>query len=353
MRRFSCEDCAADVGFEDDRCGVCATALGYLPTDGDVRAVREGEHGYSVDGDPGTWWRCLNHAWGCNWMVAGAGGAVWCVSCRLTRHRPDTAVPDAVTAWASAEAAKRRLVHQLLALRLPLDPTVPGESRLVFDLVDVGDGGGATGHREGVVTLDLREVDDTYREALRRRLAEPFRTVLGHLRHEVGHHYWHLLVPGAGALEEFRRVFGDERSDYAAALTVRYGAPHRPATPGYVTSYATAHPAEDWAETFAHYLHLRDGLETAVGLGIGPPVPPTGDVTALLDAWTWLVDAVTRIEEGLGQPPAYPIAFSAPVSRPPGRGDAGTGRRLDPVIVEKFSFVHRQVLAAGAGDRGP
>ncbi len=334
MRRFVCDTCGAEVRFGDDRCSACSTGLGYLPSACDLRSVRAADGTYRVVGDAAAWWRCLNHAWGCNWMVAAGTDTSWCTSCGLTRGRPDTAVPDAVAAWASAEATKRRLVHQLLSLGLPLEPTTSGEPRLVFDLVAIPEGGGVTGHRDGVVTLDLREVDDAYRETVRRQFGEPFRTVIGHLRHEVGHHFWHTLLRDAATLGEFRRLFGDERADYRVALAAHHDAPIAPVSPGFVTSYAMAHPLEDWAETFAHYLHLRDGLETAGEHGIGPPVrPDEADAAVLLDAWSRVIGAVNRIEEGLGQRPVYPIAFVA--------------SRFDPMVVDKFSFIHRQVRARG------
>jgi hypothetical protein len=357
MRRFFCDNCDSEIGFGADRCHACEVPLGYLPSEGDIRAVRSVEGTYTVVGDPVEWWRCLNHAWGCNWMVPMGSGTVWCASCRLTRHRPDTASTSAVLAWASAEGTKRRLVHQLLSLGLPLEPTGSDESRLVFDLVDVPDGGGVTGHREGVVTFDLREVDDAYREAVRRQLGEPFRTVIGHLRHEVGHHFWHTLVHGTEALDEFRRVFGDERSDYPTALADHYAAPPAAASQGYVTSYAMAHPVEDWAETFAHYLHLRDGLETARAHGIGPDVQPDDvDAAALLRAWAWIVDVLTKLEAGLGHTPAYPITLAADDSRAvageAALGEDRPGTGLAPVVA-KFAFVHRRLLGLDASTGPP
>jgi hypothetical protein len=308
--------------------------LGYVPDQRELRVVHPGPDGYSTGDEPARWWRCLNHAWGCNWMVARDGGDVWCASCRLTRGRPDLADPDAVAAWAAAEGTKRRLVHQLLDLGLPLEPASPHAQRLVFDLLAIH-GAGATGHHEGVVTLDLREVDDAYRDELRRRLHEPFRTVIGHLRHEAGHHYWHVLVTTAETLARFRRLFGDERADYRAALDAHYGTPPAAVSAGHVSHYAMAHPAEDWAETFAHYLHLRDGLETAAERGLGPDPDPEAGIDALLDAWQSLVDGVNDIIEGLGQPAAYPFRIG--------------GR----AVADKFAFVHRLITAAaGPGPAG-
>jgi hypothetical protein len=125
----------------------------------------------------------------------------------------------------------------------------------------------AAGHADGVVTLDLAEGDDGHREALRVQLAEPYRTLLGHLRHETGHWYWDVLV--AADPEPFRAMFGDERADYGAALERHYSsAPPVGWENSYVSTYATAHPWEDWAESFAHYLHIRDTLQTAAAFGL-------------------------------------------------------------------------------------
>ena len=57
--------------------------------------------------------------------------------------------------------------------------------------------------------------------------------------------------------------------DYAAALSSHYqiGAPAG-WEEDFITAYAASHPWEDWAETWAHYLQILDGLETCEGLGI-------------------------------------------------------------------------------------
>jgi hypothetical protein len=188
----------------------------------------------------------------CNWPADAPGEL--CDSCALTRTRPaaDTA---AMAAFADAEAAKRRLVHQLDDLGLKTDG-------VVFDLLSSAEQPVTTGHADGVVTIDLAEGDDAHREALRVQLAEPYRTMLGHLRHETGHWYWTVLVEPDPS--RFRALFGDERADYGEALQRHYSSPP-PAgwEENYVSAYATAHPWEDWAESFAHYLHIRDTLQTA------------------------------------------------------------------------------------------
>ena len=124
-----------------------------------------------------------------------------------------------------------------------------------------------TGHADGVITLDLAESDDVHRERRRAELGEPYRTLLGHFRHEIGHYYWPILVERAGALERCRALFGDERADYGEALERHYAdGPPADWAERHVSAYATMHPWEDWAETFAHYLHIRDTLQTAGGV---------------------------------------------------------------------------------------
>lgn len=325
MRRFTCGVCGAHAEFTSQSCDTCTTALGFVPALGDLRpltAVTDIAYalvigpGHDHTGDAG-WWRCLNAAWGCNWVLPADSGDVWCASCRLTRGRPDESSPDAVSAWSAAEAAKRQLVAQLLSLGLSVDG-------VVFDLVHLPDSRGVTGHRPGVVTLDLREVDDAFREGARLHFGEPDRTVLGHLRHEIGHHYFDVLVAREGRGDEFRSLFGDERADYGAALTDHYdqhdpveGAEPVPDT--HISTYATVHPSEDWAECFAHYLHLRDGLETADAFGLMPGnAQPAGSTSAdpfveMIRRWRHLAPAINQLNRGLGHRAPYPYAITAPV----------------------------------------
>ena len=218
MQGFACERCASTIRFDTIRCPHCAAPQGYVPGRQTLRALTGADDGVSFTtiGDATMLWRCLNAAWGCNWVLPAATGATWCLSCSLTRGRPDEARPDAIGAWAVAEAAKRRLVHQLLRLGLPVEGRSPATPNgLTFDLVYLPGEGGLTGHLDGVYA-DLAEADERHREELRRLLAEPFRTVIGTLRHEVGHHYARAAGQGDDLVEALA-LFGDERSDYAGA----------------------------------------------------------------------------------------------------------------------------------------
>jgi hypothetical protein len=333
------------VPFAVQQCETCGAALGYVSEDRTVRLLLPSNDAamYEVVGHDGRWWRCMNSAWGCNWMLPTGSDTVWCRSCRLTRGRPDGERPEAVEAWLRAEAAKRRLVHQLDTLGLSFDVrSMSAPDGLVFDLVHIPGERGVTGHFDGVVTLDLAEADDRHRDALRRQLGESFRTVIGHLRHEVGHYFWNRLVGRSDHLASFRRVFGDERIDYRDAVETYYSGGGTTWDPDrHVTAYAASHPLEDWAETFAHYLHIVDAADTAIahqlvpleGVGIaGIETLATGDFDDILDVWRPINVAVNAIAESVGGPAVYPFDPSG-------------------ALVDKLGFVHHRVAAQSHRER--
>lgn len=336
MRTFSCETCGAAVAFDWSSCATCASPLGYVSAQRAVRTLRSaGPVDFRIGDDDGTdWWRCLNAAWGCNWLVAAESGETWCRSCALTRGRPDDGRPEAVAAWVAAEASKRRLVHQLDRLGLPVEARGPANpDGLVFDLVHLPGERGITGHLDNVVTFDLTEADPALSDELRRRLGEPFRTVLGSLRHEVAHHYWSSLVVDTGEIDSFRSVFGDERADYATAVERYYATTPPWDERRFVTRYGQSHPHEDWAETFAHYLHLVDLVDTAADRGFidlpraaGDRLPvPTGATAREIAAlWTPVGAAVDELADTIGAAHLYPVAP---------RG----------LVLDKFAYVHARI----------
>jgi hypothetical protein len=345
VRVFTCSSCEHELGFESLSCPNCDSLIGYMPDRRDlVVLVPDTPAKFSVQGDNGVQWRCLNAAWGCNWMLAADQGDVWCLSCRLTRGRPDEADPAAVVAWAAAEAAKRRLVFQLAELGLPIEPrSTTAPQGLAFDLVHVPGASGVTGHDQGLITLDLSEADDQHRDELRRRFGEPFRTLIGHLRHEVGHYYFARLINQGDLLTSFRSLFGDERVDYPAALDEHYRSGHGAAVEAnlerHVSAYAAAHPLEDWAETFAHYLHICDAYQTADSHGLDvvdrePGVRTSGrrgvgdapSFSSILALWVPVAATINEIADGLGSPRPYPFTLS-------------------PAVVTKLEFVHARVTA--------
>lgn len=346
MRSFACDVCSQLVFFENSLCVSCGAALAFSREEARVVALDPVTATY-VTSDGRTQRVCANLGLAaCTWLVDEGAPAGLCACCALTRTRPADDDVAGLEAFARTEAAKRRLVFQLDALHLPVvGRDVDPEHGLAFDLLSSADAPVVTGHDDGLITLDLAEGDDGYRESLRVRLDEPYRTLLGHLRHEVGHHYWDVLVDQAGHLVAFRELFGDERLDYAGALQEHY-ANEPPAgwNTEFVSSYATAHPWEDWAESFAHYLHIRDTLQTASAYGLwigGPDAPVRPDPSAplavlpteradtvedLVAMWLPLTYALNQVNRSMGRDDLYPFV-------------------LAPRVVEKLGFVHRLVQA--------
>lgn len=319
MRAFSCPVCGRLVTFESVRCLHCDSPLGFDWIEREIVAA---------DGRA----RCPGHdATGCN--AVADEPAAWCASCALTRTRPADGDPQGLSGFARAEAAKRRLLFELRELGLAVASWRERAGGLAFDLLSSADGPVTTGHADGVITLDLGETDDARREQRRREMGEAYRTVLGHLRHEVAHYYQDVLAPdGSPARDACRAVFGDDREDYAEAIERHYehGAPAGWQA-SFVSAYATMHPWEDWAETFAHYLHIRDTLQTAQAYGLrvdGPRVPTTdsaplhshperaGDgFEELLTAWLPLTYALNAINRSMGAADVYPFVLSPAVRR--------------------------------------
>ena len=321
MRRFACEHCGSPVRFDASTCPVCCSPLGYVPVERTIRMLHPvgDDVSYLVDGTATLQWRCLNAPWGCNWMLPAAEGAIWCRSCRLTRGRPDDGRPDAIAAWSFAEAAKRRLVHQLDRLGLPVEtPSRRTPAALVFDLVHLPGERGLTGHLDGVVTFDLAEADPVHREALRRQLGEPFRTVLGSLRHEVGHHYWRHLVVATAGMATFRAVFGDERADYGAALQHYYADDAGPwDDERFVSAVRAVPPARGLGRDVRplparrrprrHRRRPRAARRRSHSWTTHSPCPPVPRSSTSSDAWRTVGDAVDDLADTVGSAHPYPV----------------------------------------------
>jgi len=322
MRAFACPTCRRLVIFESARCLHCATELAFDHVTREIVALGgDSEH------------RCANAQLAtCNWLAPSPGAL--CGACALTRTRPSDDDAEGLEFFASAERAKRRLLLQLHELGLPVDSWEERDGGLVFDLLSSTSERVMTGHADGVIALDLAEADPARRERRRAELGEAYRTVLGHLRHEVGHYYQPIVAPeGSPALDACRARFGDDRADYQQALKEHYD--HGPPADwpqNFVSAYATTHPWEDWAETFAHYLHIRDALQTAAAHGVrvdGPDIPTTdraplhsdpadgvdeNDVRTILRAWLPLTYALNAINRSMGASDLYPFVISATVA---------------------------------------
>ncbi len=334
MKLSRCETCGNMLHFENSVCLRCGSPLGFIPEAMDLRAL--------VLNDDGTlspkarteerWRACANaELGGCNWLVPVDAADGLCPACHLNRTIPDLSVPGNVEKWRAIECAKRRLVYALLRLRLPLtsrkdDP----EHGLAFDfLADTEDEQVLTGHADGLITVNIAEADSPEREKRRVELGEPYRTMLGHLRHEVGHYYWDVLVRDGGLIDASRAMFGDETLDYGEALERHYqNGPPPDWQANYVSSYATMHPWEDFAETWTHYLHMVDTLDTAAsfGMAVDPEVTDDPDASTrvafdpyraisidkLIAAWIPLTVAVNSLNRSMGQPDLYPFTLSPP-----------------------------------------
>jgi len=204
-----------------------------------------------------------------------------------------------------------------------------------------------TGHADGIITINIAEADDAERERRRRQLYEPYRTLLGHFRHESGHYYWDLLIKNSPRINAFRETFGEERSDYRAALERYYqSGPSTEWAKDFVSAYASAHPWEDWAETWAHYLHMADTLEIAraCGLSLRPHRPDEpalaaaigpghGDPMAfdeLTKRWFSLTYVLNNLNRSLGQPDGYPFVLSN-------------------AVIDKLRVVHLAIKSTAAG----
>ncbi|WP_460789308.1 zinc-binding metallopeptidase family protein [Nocardioides maradonensis] len=315
MKAFSCRACGNRLFFENSVCVSCGTALGYSRGEGAIVPVDA--QGRYVDAGGLVWWVCRNlNLSGCTWLSTVEGGQ--CFSCDLTRTRPSDDDPVGLANYPEAEQAKRHLVVELDTLGLPIrtkeeDPT----DGLAFDLLSSVSADVTIGHDGGVITIDLAESDDAYREKIRARLAEPYRTMLGHFRHEIGHYYEWQLVRGGNLIERCRAVFGDEEASYDEALQRHYSqGPPADWETSYISTYATMHPFEDFAETWAHYLHITDTLESAAAHGLTPVAAPSAFTLfrdVVTGVWVPLSLALNVINRSMGRDDLYPFVIAPPV----------------------------------------
>ncbi|HET9058520.1 MAG TPA: putative zinc-binding metallopeptidase [Acidimicrobiales bacterium] len=358
MRAFVCKRCRELVPFENQFCAHCHADVGFDPQSCTLETLRwSGGSLCAYEGSASTQWSACSQAklTGCNWLVPADQAGSSCISCALTANRPPLKRHEYCQAFSKAEASKRRLVYQLLQLGLPVrskheDP----DMGLCFELL-ASDRHVVTGHARGVITLDLNETDDVFREQTRAQFGEPYRTILGHFRHEIGHYYWLVLVAtapgGAGEhlREGARQLFGEYGSDYDAARNAHYSGETRDDwRETFVSAYASMHPLEDWAETFAHYLHIWDAVQTAASFGVfvgGPVDDRTGrrdpalasapsEETATLEGfdavmadWRPLTLALNALNRSLGKDDLYPFD-------------------LRPAVIDKLAFVHRVISGA-------
>lgn len=336
MRTFRCR-CGNLIFFENSQCQHCGVKLGYVPQQALLTPITA--QGLSVWQADGLWLnsgkgykQCRNYSEEavCNWMLDIDDEHDYCHACRLNQTIPDLSRPNNRFYWYRLEQAKRRLIYSLFAMRLPIvgrdqDP----ERGLAFAFLEDApvfreSGAVVTGHTAGLITINIAEADDVTREQMRNDMNEPYRTLLGHFRHESGHYYWECLIHGSQWLEPFREMFGDERLDYDQAMSDYYlnGEPMN-WQDCYISAYASSHPWEDWAETWAHYLHLVDTLETAHDFGLVGKLnvdersygqaydayDSSVDFDQLLEDWQRLTVAMNSISHSMGQQDFYPFVI--------------------------------------------
>ena len=362
MKTFNCT-CGALIFFENVSCVSCGRELGFLPDllrlsslepgDGELFKANEARQ------DKQRYKKCQNYAKEsvCNWMIPagsppGSGTDSFCISCRLNQTIPDLSRAENHALWLRMEVAKRRLVYSLLSLKLPVankeDDPVKGLAFAFLANQTKPDGTVKevlTGHENGLITLNIAEADDSFREKVRTAMGEPLRTLLGHFRHEIGHYYWDRLILGSKFIGQFRELFGDETLEYEEALK-KYYSSGPPANWGenYISAYATAHPWEDWAESWAHFMHIQDTLEVANDFGlVGKSVRldprdarrktwlSSEDITfeGIIGAWAELSLALNSINRCMGISDAYPFVLS-------------------PAIVKKLGFIFEMIASGTA-----
>lgn len=337
MRDFRC-CCGQQVFFENTLCLNCKRELGFEPERGELMALRADSVGrlMSESGEAFRYCRNAVDYGACNWLLPFESHDPYCRSCRLNEVVPDLSKPGNVHDWAKLEAGKRHLIYTLLQLGLPVSGRAEkGEGGLRFAFLEdarfnaeVTESFIATGHASGLITLNLAEADDTYREHTRKQLGEYHRTVVGHFRHESGHYYYDVFVRHSNWQEEFRTLFGDPDIDYVEALNQHYrDGPPMDWPESYISAYAQAHPLEDWAETWAHYLHMRDTLETAYAFAVHPVAPQYQDLDQLVASWQQLTVALNALNRSMGLPDAYPFV-------------------LTNAVVAKLRLVHLVIAAA-------
>ena len=357
MKLFTCQSCRQLLYFENTHCERCGHMLGYLPDIGTLSALEPtNDDAWTAMAAPGPLYRmCANAAQAaCNWLVPADSPTPFCVACQHNRTIPDLSTPENLLSWQKLESAKRRLFYTLLKLELPIPTKFEDEAKgLAFDFLADPDAPGLnaprvmTGHDNGLITINLAEADDAERERRRSSLGEPYRTILGHLRHEVGHYYWDRLVMDGGRVDAFRTLFGDERQDYGEALQAHYAKPPSNDWQGsFVSNYAAAHPWEDFAETWAHYLHIIDTLETARAfrVRVDPVAAQNEDLSAEVDFNVYKVEGIEPIVDAWLPPSA------AANSLPPSRGQPDLYPFvLSEVVIEKLGYMHHLLRDSRTG----
>jgi len=345
MKIFRCGNCNHAVFFENYTCENCGHLTGYKDKGRKMLSFDSNGHTLIADRDQVEYKYCKNKEHdACNWVIEKHSPEDYCNACLLNRTIPNLADLDNFEKWQNLEVAKHRLVYQLQKIGLAIPSKMRDINGLCFDFVAQQNNPSLmTGHDNGVITILLREADSVLREQMRKQFLEPYRTLIGHLRHEVGHYFWdRLIYTDRNILEEFRTIFGDERANYGEALQLYYkvGAPSKWEA-SFISKYATSHAWEDWAETWAHYLHIMDMVETAYFFGMTvKPIKKSNDLKAKVTFDPYTIEefdviiktcrplsfAVNSINRAMGVPDVYPFVIT-------------------PTVVDKLKFIHHLLLS--------
>ena len=353
MKIFSCDVCGHQIYFENTLCVNCKSPLGYLPVLDGMSSLKETDgrvfKALAPKAKGNLYKKCRNFQQEnvCNWMVPADDPIEFCLSCRLNEIIPDLSVAENRTYWHQLEMAKRRLVFSLLHLNLPLKNKKENPQKGLAFVFKADEDMAADeestkviiGHERGTITINIAEANDAIREKMRLDMNEDYRTLLGHFRHEIGHYYWFLLIDGnPRLLARFREVFGNEQEDYPKALNQYYSQGPKPDWAGrYICAYASAHPWEDWAESWAHYLHMFDALETAHNWGLiikyksGKELnliqfkEMLHDFEAMKNQWGYLCAALNSLNRSMGMRDVYPFVWTE-------------------AIIKKLRFIHQVIV---------
>ncbi|PWQ98240.1 zinc-binding metallopeptidase family protein [Leucothrix pacifica] len=362
MKTFkcTCED-QQILFFESNHCVACNRTVGLDDWFDKVEPYDLDEttgHYYKADKPEVHFQKCDNNAkyQVCNGMVnlntydGDEGDEVLCAGCQFNETIPDLTVVEHIPLWKKMETAKRRAIYTLKAFSLPVrnlseDP----KNGLSFSFTtdrDVTDHFASrledkepvlTGHSFGHITINLAEANEVARSHTKLAMGERYRTLLGHFRHELGHYYFDQLIFGSPEKHELcKHYFGDDQLSYQDALDRHYkeGAPAN-WSENFISQYATMHAYEDWAETWAHYMHIMDTLETAKNFSITGSTSSNSvetedvddlslpqdayffsgqtSITTILETWIDFSVILNSLNRSMGLNDAYPFILTKPV----------------------------------------
>jgi hypothetical protein len=334
MKLYTCGHCGNPLYFENTVCLNCKNTIGFDANQLSMITLTPQDNNTfsNVNRSKERYRFCDNASRGtCNWLIPKDDPAIFCKACALNRVIPSLSAPQNIQRWFRMEIAKHRLVYSLLELKLPVEAKQgDGVEGIAFDFKEdeSPDEKVMTGHDDGTITINIDEADEAERVRHKLDLGERYRTLLGHFRHEIGHYYWDVLIKNDP--EAYRKIFGDEQRDYDEALEAYYknGAP-ADWLDHFISPYASSHPWEDWAETWAHYLHMMDTLETAFsfGINIDPKKASDNDMKAkinqdpytidkfdtIIKMWLPLTFALNSLSRSMGHTDFYPFVISKPV----------------------------------------